>query len=405
MHDNERLGFAEFNGMTLAERERVVVETLVGSFAFLTNSARPLRATLKQVSTAQLDLRSRDVLDACFPGFRGQQEMADWLARGGITDEITSTGTVPSAAGRLRRFAGDASLPGGRYFSVCRDTLGNDGGTLVWELMTYWNAMAGAFPGLVDSTVDLDPPTDAKVRADIPRLGNRPFLLLKASKVNSATAERIELGDTIAAFLPLAVTHTDIDHVIDLRLPETQDGFAETLGFLESVMGWIGPQVFVKERPTTFLEILPTLITPRPGGTAFHQSVGVLCRMAGVDGLVFPSARRNVYVTSRRNGEVQSCDGWNFVDYRNAGIHLAADSEEGTQQLMRMFGRQIKWLRDTDVGVRIDWQDDGTQRTWRVSGAEEGERRRYDIEWEIRRRVRTPSPMWTTWFAGRGASG
>ena len=148
----------------------------------------------------------------------------------------------------------------------------------------------------------------------------------------------------------------------------------------------------VKQTPQTFLEILPTLITPRPGGNTFHQAIGALCRMVGVSGLGFPSARRDVYVASLRGGLVEDFDGWNFVDYRNSEIILAERSEDGIAALMRLFGRQIKWLREEHVGVRIDWKDDRKRRTWHVSGAEKGERHRYDIEWEIRRGARTTSP-------------
>jgi hypothetical protein len=399
------MDFVQFNALTPGERQKKVQSSLIGAFSFLAKSARPFRATVKQIHTEKLEARSRDLLNACFPDFLGQQEVADWYARGGIAEEITSTGTHPTTSGRLRRFAGDNSLPGGRYYSVCRDNRGNDGGTLVWELMTYWNALADAFPNLVDSTVHLDSATDAGIRAAMPGLGSHSFLLLKASKINLATAEKIELGDTIAAFLPLTVRDIEIDHVIDLRLPEVQDGFAEALGEFETILGWIGSSVMVKQTPGNFLDILPTLITPRPGGNTFHQAIGVLCRLVGVSGLVFPSARRDVFVSCLRGGTVEDFDGWNFVDFRNAEIVLAERNEDMHAAVMRLFGKQIKWLREEHIGVQIDWKDDGDRRAWHVSGAEKGERNRYDIEWEIRRGARTPSPMWTPWFAGRGASG
>jgi hypothetical protein len=391
--------------MTQAERVNKVQESLIGVAEFILKSRHPFRGVVKQLCTEKLDARSRSLLEVCFPNFQGLQEVADYFVQGGILDEITSTGTHPMASGRQRRFAGDNSLLGGRYYSVCQGDRGNDGGTLVWELMTYWNASAGAFPNLVDSTVHVDPSLDARLRAANPELGDRPFLLLKASKINVATAEKIELGDTIAAYLPLTVKSVEIDNVIDLRLPEIQDGFAEFLGAFETIVGWAGSHVMFKGIPQTFLEILPTLITPRPGGTTFHQAIGFLCRMFDVSGLVFPSARRDVYVASHQGGMVEDFDGWNFVDYRDAVIDLENKSKDEMNVLMRLFGKQIKWLSEGQIGVRIDWKDEGKRRTWGVSGAEKGERQRYEIEWSIRRGERIRSPAWTPWFAGRGASG
>ena len=122
------MDFPQFHAMTQAEKQKEVMKLYEQAFKFLCESARPLRATVKQICTAKLDSRSRDLLDACFPDFRGQQEVSDWFAGGGVEWEITSTGTKPTTKGRLRRFAGDNSLEGGRYYSVCRDDNGNDGG-------------------------------------------------------------------------------------------------------------------------------------------------------------------------------------------------------------------------------------------------------------------------------------
>jgi hypothetical protein len=76
------MDFVQFNALTPAEKQSKVQAALVGAFSFLAKSARPFRATVKQINTEKLESRSRDLLNACFPDFLGQQEVADWYARG-----------------------------------------------------------------------------------------------------------------------------------------------------------------------------------------------------------------------------------------------------------------------------------------------------------------------------------
>jgi hypothetical protein len=54
------------------------------------------------------------------------------------------------------------------------------------------------------------------------------------------------------------------------------------------------------------------------------------------------------------------------------------------QRAYGLFGHQVRWLHCEDVGIDIDWSDDGYTREWRVRGAESGERRRYELEWRIK---------------------
>src|SRR3954463_13664151 len=53
--------------------------------------------------------------------------------------QLQSGGTYDITQGRFRRYAGGRDLPAGKYFSVCHDESGNSGGTLCYELMSYWN--------------------------------------------------------------------------------------------------------------------------------------------------------------------------------------------------------------------------------------------------------------------------
>jgi hypothetical protein len=91
-------------------------------------------------------------------------------------------------------------LPGGRYVSVCDDESGADGGTLVWEMMSYWTSRAKFFPELIDSTVHINAAQELRrMHPDV--FGTADFLVLGASEIRSVTWENnrplIKLGSTI----------------------------------------------------------------------------------------------------------------------------------------------------------------------------------------------------------------
>lgn len=335
-----------------------------------------LRGYVKQIKVSNLDNRTRKLIDECFPHFSGNQEIADSLSKGGFKIGMYSKGSHPVASGRMRRFAGGANLSGGRYYSLCGDSSGYDGGTLVWELMSYWNAGSKWFPELIDSTVHKD--ADTKLRKQIPWL-DKPYLMLRAYEIIKSAKTEMWLGKAVAIVMPLEIAKVEIHNVVDLRLPGTQDWFCEFFGHLEADAGerGTGPDqkiVIIKDAPKSFKDMLPTLLTPSPGGTSFHDAVGAWLRNHDVNGLVFPSARRNVNVRSRAD-IVEKHDGWNFVLY-----HGSPSTDYDT-----LFGLQPHWLSEREVGIKIIWKDSDSRREWSVKGAEEGERRWYDLEREFAR--------------------
>ncbi len=349
---------------------------------------------IKQLNTSKLDADSRTLLDLCFPKFMGSQRVAESMTGSGLHTQMTSKGAIPASSGRMRRYAGDSTLPGGRYYSVCQEASGRDGGTLVWELMSYWSAESALFPELIDSTVHIE--AAASLRKQHTWL-DKPFLLLKAHEIESVSEKGIVLGNTLGKVMPLEIHGVEIPGVLDLRTQEAQDWFTAHFGMLETQAGKAGVVsggqrlIMVKDPPGDFREILPTLLAPSPGGYAFHEAVGAWLRTHGVDGLIFPSARRDCHVTCT-DGTIVSFDGWNFVDYRGAGA-AAFD---------RLFGLQPHWLKEHHVGIKVtEWADTPSNRHWRVVGPEEGERKRYDLEWRSRISQRTPSVVWNTRDGGR----
>ncbi len=126
---------------------------LIGDLA---QQCGPATFWVKQLKVDKIDERSRKLLAQCFPGFDGMAAVSKFYKQSGVRFEVTSKGTLRTETGRLRRYAGNKELPGGRYYSVCKDSSGNDDGTMVFELMSYWSSESKKFPELIDSTVHIE---------------------------------------------------------------------------------------------------------------------------------------------------------------------------------------------------------------------------------------------------------
>jgi hypothetical protein len=237
--------------------------------------------------------------------------------------------------------------------------------------MSYWDSTSGWFVSLTDSTVHTEAinqsPLLTKVFAD-----RGPFLLIIASAI-----QEIKIGQTREpltkkegshpVLVPLRVVEIRCDNVLDLRFPDAQE--------------WLAQQCSGRGSRSSFLELLPNLISPSPGGGEFHQNIGGWLRAHGCFGLVFPSARRDVSVETSAAGIVSS-DGWNFVSYHGAN----------SPALSTALGPPFPWLNSAKIGVDLFTNREGN--AWYVSGAEAGEWGR--INYEIRRsRGQAPAPSVT----------
>jgi hypothetical protein len=70
--------------------------------------------------------------------------------------------------------------------------------------------------------------------------------------------------------------------------------------------------------PTSFVDLVPTLLTPFiGGGHPFLQSLGLFLRTLGCGGLVYPSARCDSSAHAI-GAKVRGSTGWNFVDLEGA---------------------------------------------------------------------------------------
>ncbi len=329
------------------------------------------KGVLKRLDVDDLEPKDQALFDELFPGFRQTDErIRSWFDDNPVQVITGRNDSTWEGHGRYGRFAG-LSLGPGRYYTVCRDKSGADGGTLLRELLTYWYFADDLWkdnrllvPELTDTTADPDSISPQLV-IDVQRYVRKRALL--GAKVKPAG--RIRLA------FPLSVDKVKIKNVVDLRLPDTQRWFLKRFRKLEEKASERGVKLdtgltvkhpkFDVRRPKTFVDLLPTLVEPGPGGTMFSQAVGVWLRSNGVAGLVYPSARCDVtFVPDRK---ASRSEGWNFVDYRGAS---ATESED-------LFGRLPRFIRSNEIGITIA-SDGGSG--WAIEGAESGEFGRFEIK-------------------------
>jgi hypothetical protein len=278
---------------------------------------------IKQIDTAQLQPLSHEALRAGFPWFfdldMPPEQLLAYVAR-------SAPGEPRRLKKRTRRFAGDELLPRSRYYTLSKDARGNDAGTLVCEMWAYSQISRTGKIALIDMAdptasdrlkqLGLDTPAEKTIQlVFLPGSdsGLSPFLLSKGLPQR-----------TVAFPLPVKVIHERIDNVVDLRLPGTADWFARVVS--QAVLEIYSPKSqsirYLKCWPLrpplqNFGQLLPTMLTQELGGGVLSVAAGALLRKAGVNGLVFPSARNDPLLIFR-DGEIRRAEGWNFVDYRDA---------------------------------------------------------------------------------------
>jgi len=196
-----------------------------------------------------------------------------------------------------RRYAGNASLSRGKYFSVLNNQ-GHDAGTLHAEL-SYYSIAGGKKP--THLIYDLSIPSP-----ELDKLLNC-IVLIRVSDGASRVAIK-------------AVNQTvKIPNVLDLRRPRSLQWLMTAVN---EGLGGTYRRPFGDKLKSPF-ELLPSLMWPDMGGGglasrgAVTRAIGHYLRRMGVAGLVFPSARTDVALSIDR-GEVIDWRGWNFVDYRGS---------------------------------------------------------------------------------------
>src|SRR5262245_54313630 len=237
---------------------------------------------LEQIEANELNPMSQIALDRGFPLFLSWIDFSEDSAHNVMTRRGYGVSNFHRPP-RARRFAGDDTLPRGRYYTVCRNSRGDDGGALIGELYAYYRVHTAGVVAIVDSA---DEKSIHQMRESgfwkLPPL-QTPFIgVLFAPWQNTANPIAklfdVEPPNTLSVLLPLTIRQTRIDRVLDLRQPEAARWFAYYFSRLvvdtrtDADPKWI--RCCPNRPPLESIEaMLPTLLTQEQGG-------GLFCQMA-----------------------------------------------------------------------------------------------------------------------------
>lgn len=272
-----------------------------------------LRTYVKQLAPSTLSPQERNFLDHAFSGFLSEVDPPGpaYEALAGLTPHAHYETRMP------RRYAGDKTLPPGRYYSVCENETGADSGTLVHELLHYKSAAAarGHF-----EIYDPSFPAHRKIVNHIAISDETVTNYLAINFAPFAQESRNENPFAVNMILQLEIDEICVENVLDLRQPAALHWLYQTIPDLQMVLtdtGETAPCFPYRPPLKQFADILPSLLDQQRGGGNFDKLVGLYLRQIGVSGLVFPSARMDAY-TYVEDGEVKEYHGWTFLDYRDA---------------------------------------------------------------------------------------
>jgi hypothetical protein len=276
---------------------------------------------LKQLNPKKLDVLRCEALDAAFPLFLNlESPEADFLP----VDPPDDREQKGVKLIRERRFAGDPHLPRARYFTVS-DEHGKDFETLKYELLAYRHVPISGKIHLVDCA---EPDAKDQLREfgmDLP--GDQCLVLVFLPSRTHINPFLFKAGfpqRPVGQVLSVHKEYTRIEKAIDLRVPSTGRWFARFFSRLvQDISGHSRTQQkFLRcwpNRPAlkSFNEILPAILTQELGGNSLTSAIGAWLRKAGVEALIYPSARNDSYLLTD-NGQPIGYGGWCLVDFRGA---------------------------------------------------------------------------------------
>jgi hypothetical protein len=289
---------------------------------------------LKRINSDSLKPLQRLAFDLAFPGFRGlteptvsqRESMARSLQKG-----------IPTTWQRLpaRRYAGDNTLPPGRYYTLVRNRSGDDGNTLVMELLAYHDpsragAIAVADMGrteVVERLMGSSGQTFHALLLNFLSWPDQRSPIWDVAEQNGLLpdVERLQQRGVsnpdetyVPIMTPYELSDVTFTRVVDLRFYESQVWLVKRFGgselerHMKNDVEWTAFD--------HFHEMLPGLLWAEPGGAMFEglsQYVGHWMRTHEIEAFVYPSARNDPSVLVV-NGEIKDHKGWNLIDYREA---------------------------------------------------------------------------------------
>jgi hypothetical protein len=183
--------------------------------------------------------------------------------------------------------------------------------------------------------------------------------------LRSMMKQAVEEDSPLVITLGTVITSARIEGVVDLRQREVQQWFFET--YVNRGM--------IPTNATGFVDILPELLQPHLGGSTGSNNrlpaIGADLRRAGVNGLVYPSARTDVGV-AYAGEQIKRFRGWNLVLYRGQPPRTVLNVDLGGWETE--FGKGIKVHKETDSGGRLS--------QWYVQGLDALNMARYDYKME-----------------------
>ncbi|MCD4780024.1 MAG: hypothetical protein K8S27_05670 [Candidatus Omnitrophica bacterium] len=284
-----------------------------------------------------------------------------------------------------RRFAGDSSMPRGCFFTIAQDESGFDDGVLVSELRTYYNPSNSGMVQIFDQTNPRNNQLFKELEFPFGEYNIVLVFLPLGMEPHKFAREYTVIPEPFLVFLPLLIQRRRLTRVLDLRLPDVANWFAQTLSRLEWYIGGTTIKAFPYKPPLqSFREILPTMLAQELGGGGFSKVAGLWCRKYGVQALIYPSARTDCGVHIMNN-QVLSYNGWNLVDYSGAKETKLDALFDTTPDWPTNVGilpvdfceiKEPIWFDD----VRIEYMESGSSRgSWHVKGL----KKRRDAIWRF----------------------
>ena len=264
-----------------------------------------------------------------------------------------------------RRYSGGDDLPRGCYYAVCNDESGYDNDTMKLEVDAYRNVPWSGYSFTVDTTNGARYAYQSPLKELVHKHRRSLLICLISMEGAKHRISRIPIkfqadasrnynnqgGFQVVFALPLKITRLDVDGVLDLRTIAAQDWLVSLFRSGQLKANEIKErdgrsEVIFDDHITDFHRLLRHLLSPILGGNLTTDVIGARLRAAGINGLVFPSARATLHA-NYVNDKYQRTGGWCFLDLRNAKTarHLISIGKEHSDL------SYIDFIRTTDFGA------------------------------------------------------
>ena len=233
-----------------------------------------------------------------------------------------------------RRFSGDSSvaLPRTRYHALCDPNNGDDGGTVVAEMMAYTLPTLTGYCAARQGAHEIEvvfrgfphEPNPFHSACRAPDGFEHLFGGLPSGNPLRELTALPSADNVLIMSMATRITQQQFERCLDLRMPDAREWL--TRFFANPPDGVHGNSLrvlanvhhFDLRTVSSWSNVLPVLIARTSGGNTLTDMVGAYLRSLGCDALIFPSAR-NDFVAAFSEDTLVSASGWNLVDYRGLG--------------------------------------------------------------------------------------